>query len=496
MNNVVNRTPNDCDLILVSAMMSGLANLILLGCFGSVFSKIEVYDYDRLFGMKDTVEEAKYICADIVFLLDTSCSIEKEDRGKMVTIVETVVNASRVGDKMARFGVVTFDRGARVEFGLNEYTSRETMLARLAKLKTAVSSDDYPQGCKTYTWEALELVRRAELLGTEPRFDETTGCKRGRVVIIMTDGVPFLSNKAREQALVDTIEQGAINADVGISTMVVQLPNKNGKYPTEKHDVFESLVTRMRYYHTVENNTDLEKLGHRFFEDLVKFWPCCYSCMATIDLCYVLDRSISIKVSDIILAKEFLKELSDSFLVSYDENAVDEPKWDHAMIGVSSYNTDVYQHSLGKDCQDNACVHQTIESIPNAHKLYTETDDALRNVRELCLSPYSTRGRNVPKVTLLLTDGNTWETYTTFINSQKTIGVAQDLRAANISVDIIGLPNYQERVGIEEWMGVASNFIIDLRRTPDSPWLPDYKDLKPIVGTVARLICEKYGVSE
>ncbi|CAH1792796.1 unnamed protein product [Owenia fusiformis] len=354
--------------------------------------------------MKDTVEEAKHICADIVFLLDTSCSIEKEDRGKMVTIVESVVKGSRVDDKMARFGVVTFDKGARVEFGLNEYTSRATMLARLAKLKEAVSSNDYPQGCKTYTWEALELVRRTELLGTEPRLDETTGCKRGRVVIIMTDGVPFSSNYAREQALLDTIEQGNKNKAVGISTMVVQLPNKNGNYPTEKHDVFETLVTTMEWYYTVEIKTDLETLGHRFFTHLVKTWPCCYNCMAKIDLCFVLDRSISIKVSDIILAKEFLKELSDSFLVSYDENTVDEPKWDHAMIG--------------------------------------------------------------------------------------------ELRAANISVDVIGMPNYQERVGIEEWIGVASNFIIDLRRTPDKPWLPDYEDLKPIVGTVARLLCEKYGVSE
>ncbi|CAH1792798.1 unnamed protein product, partial [Owenia fusiformis] len=413
----------------------------------------------------------------------------------MVTIVESVVKGAIVDDKVARFGMVTFDRGARVEFGLDEYTSRETMLARLAKLKTAVSSDDYPHGCKTFTWEALELVRRAELLGTEPRFDETTGCMRGRVVIIMTDGVPFSSNdeQAREQALVDTIEQGALNADVGISTMVVQLPNKNGNYPTEKHDVFESLVSKMRFYHTVEPNTDLEKLGRIFFEDLVKFWPCCYNCMAKIDLCFVLDRSNSIKVSDIILAKEFLKELSDSFLVNYDENAVDEPKWEHAMIGVSTYNSRVYQHSLGKDCKDNACVHQKIESIPNTHKKYTETDDALRNVRELCLGPHVTRGRNIPKVSLLATDGNTWERYTTFINSQKTIDVAKDLRAANISVDIIGLPNYKEHVGIEEWMGVASSFIIDLRRNPDDPWLPDFKDLEPIVGTVARLICEKYG---
>ncbi|CAH1799878.1 unnamed protein product, partial [Owenia fusiformis] len=215
-------------------------------------------------------------------------------------------------------------------------------------------------------------------------------------------------------------------------------------------------------------------------------------CTKKIDLCLVLDRSISIKSEDIAKAKDFLKELSDSFLITYDENSAIH--WQAAMIGVSSYNTRVYQHVLGHECRDNACVRDEIDAIPNTNADFTETDDALENVLAQCLSLDNTRGGGIPRVTMLANDGNTWETGTTYINSKKTIKVADKLKKNGIDTDVAGLPNHEDNVGIDEWKAIASNFIFDLRVKPDSDFKPDFDDLKPIVGRVARLLCEKYGV--
>ncbi|CAH1799879.1 unnamed protein product, partial [Owenia fusiformis] len=100
-----------------------------------------------------------------------------------------VVKGSKTSEG-TRFALLTFGYHAKLEFSFGEFSTRAELLARLDTLKETIV--EKPERCKTYTWEALEMVRNtSSLLGTEPRFDEKTRHERGRVLILMTDGVPF-----------------------------------------------------------------------------------------------------------------------------------------------------------------------------------------------------------------------------------------------------------------------------------------------------------------
>ncbi|CAH1792810.1 unnamed protein product [Owenia fusiformis] len=464
---------------IVFALLSLIAHMV------TVHGDVEIFDYDRLFGLSNKTEEQKYMCADIVFAIDISCSVKNRDKKKMVTIVENIVKGTKVNEKITRFGLVLFDKGARKRFGLNNNGNADELLSQLADLKTNIKKAH--KGCKTHTWKALELVRTDEdLLGSVSRYDTETGRERKRVLILMTDGVPFDSKNNLIEVADLTKEMGRLNDLANITTFVVHVP-KNGVL--EPIPLLDDLVSSLRWKYEVDAGTDLEDVGSFFFHQLVKISPCDYRCTAKIDLCFVMDRSDSIEVENIKLTKEFFKDLADSFLVTYDKS---NKKFTSAMIGVSSYNQDVYQHSLGYKCKDNACIRDAIAAIPNEHNTYTETDDALANVASQCLPPYVTRGHGIPRVAILATDGNTWEEGAKRINSRPTIKMAKRLRSQGIDTEVIGLPNYQDLVGIKEWKQTASHFVFDMRNGTGPGWSVNFEDLKSITGTVARKICGQY----
>ncbi|CAH1792811.1 unnamed protein product [Owenia fusiformis] len=463
---------------IVCVLLSLVAHMV------TVHGDVEIFDYARLFGLSNKTEEQKYMCVDIVFAIDISCSVKNIDKKKMVTIVENVVKGAKVNEKITRFGLVLFDNGARKEFGLNNnFGNADEILGLLADLKTNIK--DKKEGCKTHTWKALELVRTDEdLLGSVSRYDTETGRERKRVLILMTDGVPF-DNKRNVDEMADlTKEMGRLNDLANITTFVVHVPRDGVLEPIP---LLEDLVSSMRWLHEVGASTDLEDVGRYFFHQLVKISGCDYRCTTKIDICFVMDRSDSIEIENIKLTKDFLKDLGDSFLVTYDKS---NKKFTSAMIGVTSYNQDVYQHSLGVECKDNACVRDVISAIPDEHKKYTETYDALANVASQCLKV--PRGPGIHRVAILATDGNTWKEGSNRINSRPTIAIANRLRRMGIDIEVIGVPNYREVVGIDEWQKTASHFVFDMRNGTGPGWSVSFEDLKSITGTVARKICEQY----
>ncbi|CAH1792807.1 unnamed protein product [Owenia fusiformis] len=445
----------------------------------------EIFDYDRMFGWSDKIEERKYMCADVVFAIDLSCSVKIRDKKKMVTIVEKIVNASRVKQTISRFGLVLFDEGARKIIGLSQNINNAKVMELLKNLK--INIKDQKEGCKTHTWKALEQVRTDEdLLGSVSRYDNKTGKERKRVLILMTDGKPRDTKDNVEEMENKTREMGTLNKSANITTFVVHVP-KDGRL--EPIPLLEDLVSSQRWIYEVHNSTNLEDVGDFFFYELVKIGACDYRCMGKIDLCIVMDRSDSIEIEDIELTKEFLKDLADSFRIVYDKS---NKRFTSAMIGVSSYNQDVYQHSLGTKCKDNACVRAAIDTIPDEHNTYTETDVALANVASECLPTYVTRGDEISRVAILATDGNTYKFMAQNINSRPTIQMAKRLRSKGIDIVVIGLPNYRDVVGIDEWNKTASHFVFDMRNGTGPGWSVKFEDLKSITGTVARKICEQY----
>ncbi|CAH1792820.1 unnamed protein product [Owenia fusiformis] len=477
-----------------------LCLVVLSFSSGSLYAKdpVQILDYEKLFGLSDKEEEQKYICSDIVFALDSSCSVKRPDRINMITVIENVVKGAKVHPNLARFGLVRFDYGATKIFGLGEYFSAEEILKKLSDVKKEYSlRRTIAEKCKTFTWEALRMVRvDDDLLGSEKRYNEKTGEERKRVVVIMTDGRPYNTSGPENEEAVKalTLKEGNLNTENGIQSMVVQVPHM--RILENDTDIFTKLVTKKEWFIQIAVGVDLQDAGKYFFHELVKNNGCSYKCLGKIDLCFVMDRSDSILEPDIKKTKEFFQDLGDSFLVGYDGNKKGT-KFTNAMIGALSYNQWVSTHFMGYQCKDNACVRRNIGNIPATNNRYTETDLALKAVLDTCLDKFSTRGYGISRVAILATDGNTWKTDAKSINSARTIAMANKLREAGIDVEVIGLPNYQEIPGINEWKQTASHFVFDLRRIAgadhSSNWtMPTFEDLKAINGIVARKICKEY----
>ncbi|CAH1791566.1 unnamed protein product [Owenia fusiformis] len=413
---------------------------------------------------------------DIVFALDRSCSVPRDDLVNEYRIIESAINAIEgFGPDKTRVGLITFDYGARVVFGFDdaETSTREGLLAKLDELKRDTTP---PEKCKTYTWEALKLAREdPKLFGGSDKNSE-----RARILMLVTDGIPYDKEGNRQDMADNTLAEGASNDADGIKTMVFTVKNKKGVLPPK--DFFEQLAYSMRWMFQVENEL-VEDFGAFVFPLLARF-TCPYKCNEAIDLIYVMDRSISITTPNIKKMKDFYKVVTESFSIG-DIRSQADPK---ASVAMLSYNRDVYRHFTGLDCMDATCVLGKIDQVPNTHEDFTVTNLALQEVQEI-VNQFTRNGFNgIHPVVVLQTDGNTWQVGAKSISSPKvSIAVADALRAKGIDTVVVAAPNYREDPGLVELKGIASHYVFDLQSS-----LTSFDDLIPIAPKLVKLVCDMY----
>ena len=95
--------------------------------------------------------------ANIVFLLEDSCHVGKENFQKMLDIIDDLVEEIPVGAGHIQVGVNTFTCTARTEFELGKYTDG-------SKIIKAVQKISYTGG-KVNTGEAIEFTRKNSFIG-------------------------------------------------------------------------------------------------------------------------------------------------------------------------------------------------------------------------------------------------------------------------------------------------------------------------------------------
>lgn len=86
--------------------------------------------------------------ADVVFLVDGSTSIGKENFDKMKSFMISVVNTTQVGQDNVRFCTIVYSYEPKFHFLLNKYYSKQ-------EVQDAISDLGYPTG-DTYTAKALQ----------------------------------------------------------------------------------------------------------------------------------------------------------------------------------------------------------------------------------------------------------------------------------------------------------------------------------------------------
>ena len=68
--------------------------------------------------------------ADVVFVLDSSGSIDKSDFGRMLNFVSQLVDIFDIDGGNIRVGVVTFADDVQPAFNLSQYSSRQAVQVR------------------------------------------------------------------------------------------------------------------------------------------------------------------------------------------------------------------------------------------------------------------------------------------------------------------------------------------------------------------------------
>ncbi|TDH11240.1 hypothetical protein EPR50_G00058720 [Perca flavescens] len=229
--------------------------------------------------------------ADIIFLVDSSTSINETQYGSMRIFMESIVKQTTVGKDRTRFGLISYATEPQRHFSLHDYDSKRKVLAAIPKQK--------PTEGDTYTGEALQFSLQY--------FNAAHGGRRAlnvpQILMVITDGAatnPYIL-KEHSDALRDN---GIIVISVGVKEAnIEQLETMTGG---DKSKVF-----------FVENFEALETLYGSMSSVLCKSTK---SACKIGDIVFLLDRSSSIDQDKHNIMKNFTTTLVDSFEVG--ENLV------------------------------------------------------------------------------------------------------------------------------------------------------------------------------
>ncbi|XP_053488111.1 collagen alpha-1(XII) chain isoform X2 [Ictalurus furcatus] len=123
----------------------------------------------------DSIKCSKSAIADLVFLVDGSWSVGRENFKYIRDFIGAVAGAFDIGDVKTRVAVVQYSSDTRTEFNLNQYFRR-------AELLQAIRNLPY-KGGNTMTGEAIDYL-------VKNTFTEAAGARKTfpKVAIIITDG--------------------------------------------------------------------------------------------------------------------------------------------------------------------------------------------------------------------------------------------------------------------------------------------------------------------
>ncbi|TDH11233.1 hypothetical protein EPR50_G00058760 [Perca flavescens] len=224
--------------------------------------------------------------ADIIFLVDSSTSINDIQYGSMRIFMESIVNQTTVGKDRARFGLISYATEPQRHFSLHDYDTKRTVLAAIPKEK--------PTGGDTYTGEALQFSLQY--------FNAAHGGRRAlnvpQILMVITDGAATNPYILKEHS--DALRaNGIIVISVGVKEAnIEQLETMAGG---DKSKVF-----------FVDNFKALETLYKKMFPTFCNSTkPAC----KTGDIVFLLDRSSSINRNEHNIMKNFTTTLVDSFEV-------------------------------------------------------------------------------------------------------------------------------------------------------------------------------------
>ncbi|KAL7393714.1 hypothetical protein ABVT39_014994 [Epinephelus coioides] len=131
-------------------------------------------DLESKVALKICEEECVIKKADVIFLVDSSTSIDSIEYQSMRRFMEKIVDQTTVARNLTQFGLISYSNDPKLHFTLEDYDSKRKVL-------DAIPKDKPPQG-DTYTGKAMEFS--LEYFGAEH------GGRKGvpQILMVITDG--------------------------------------------------------------------------------------------------------------------------------------------------------------------------------------------------------------------------------------------------------------------------------------------------------------------
>ncbi|RXM37103.1 Collagen alpha-6(VI) chain [Acipenser ruthenus] len=416
----------------------------LLEISGSPEKKFFVYNFDSLNIIKNEVvrdicspEACKTMKADIMFLIDSSGSIEREDYDKMKMFMDSMVEKSVIGVGKVQVGVLQFSDSPIEEFQLNRYSDK-------ARLRQSISNLQQTGG-GTLTGKALTFASQY--------FDSSRGGRSQvkQYLIVITDG------EAQ-----DAVAKPALALrDKGITVYAIGVFNANSSQLLEIGGSQDKV-------HSVANFDDL-----KYLEKTILFEICSPAdeCKRTevADLIFVVDGSSSIDPEQFKSMQKFMMSVVNNSEVG--ENTV--------RFGAVLYSNYPEEKFLLNQYYTKAEVRNAISEIKTKGG-DTYTASALLFAKDRFTQVFGGRKNSqVPQVLMVITDGEATDRTALPV-------ISSAVREEGISIYAVGVANANKQE-LEEMVGGKEKvFYVDNYQALEEL----HKNISDVLCNESRQICE------
>ncbi|MBZ3886683.1 Collagen alpha-6(VI) chain [Sciurus carolinensis] len=402
------------------------------------FDILQHIEDDLVFGICSPREECKRIeILDVVFVIDSSGSIDQDEYNIMKDFMIGLVKKADVGKNQVRFGALKYADDPEVLFYLGDLSTKLEVIS--------VLQNDQPLGGNTYTAEALAF--------SDHMFTEARGSRLHKgvpqVLIVITDGESHDAEKLNATAK-SLRDKGILVLAVGIA----------GANPVE---LLAMAGSRDKYYF-VETFGGLKGI----FSDVSA--SVCNSSkvdceIEKVDLVFLMDGSNSIHPSDFKKMKEFLASVVQDFDVSLNRVRIGAAQFSH------TYQP---EFPLGTFTGEKEISFQ-IENIQQIFG-YTHIGAALREVGHYFRPDMGSRiNAGTPQVLLVLTDGQ---------SQDEVAQAAEELRRKGVDIYSVGIGDVDDQQ-LVQITGTAKKKLT----------VHNFDELRKVKKRIVRNICTSGGES-
>ncbi|XP_044534829.1 collagen alpha-6(VI) chain [Gracilinanus agilis] len=402
------------------------------------FDILKHIEDDLIFGICNPREECKQIeVLDVVFIIDSSGSIDHDEYNIMKEFMIKLVKKADVGQNRVRFGALKYSDDPEILFYLDEHDTKSKVIS--------VLQNDYPKGGNTYTAEALAF--------SDHMFTEARGSrihqKVPQVLIVITDGESHDANllNATAKAL----------RDKGILILAVGIAGAN----TEE---LLAMAGSTDKYFFVETFGGLKGIFRNVSDSICG--PSKVECLLEkADLVFLIDGSNSIHPEDFKKMKDFLVSVVDDFDIGPSKVHVGLAQFSHI------YQSEFFLGSFTSEGEVSTRIEMTQQVFGNTH-----IGAALRQVEQYFRPEMGSRiNVGTQQVLLVLTDGQ---------SQDEVAKAAEDIRRKGIDIYSLGIGDVDEQQ------------LIQITGTSDKKLTIDnFDELKKIKKRIVRNICTPRGRS-